>query len=172
MLPLILATLFVASCATGLPPLISEPAADDPGLLAAQKEGDAYVGRQVRWGGTIATIENKESETWVEIVARALRRYGQPYESDKSIGRFIARVNGFLDPAIFSAGRQITISGKLEKSVIRPIGEFTYLYPVVDVDSYYLWETPKDIVIYEPMPPWHYDPWLGYPYFYRHPLWR
>lgn len=164
-------TMLLVGCATGLPPDIADPPPNNPTLHDAQSKSEEFVGRAVRWGGTIASVQNKENETWIEVVARNLRRYGQPYESDATQGRFIARVGRFLDPAVYSDGRQITVAGLLEKPVLQPIGEFTYLYPVVNAATVHLWEPQREVIIYEPFPPWYYDPWYGHPYWYRYPPW-
>ena len=36
------------------------------------------------WGGTIASVENRKDETWLEIVARELGSSGRPRETDRS----------------------------------------------------------------------------------------
>lgn len=155
----------LAGCASTLPEAIRTPPPNSPAVNVARESGEQVVGAQIRWGGTIARIENKESETWIEIVDKELRRNGQPLETDRSKGRFIARIVGFLDPVIYEKGRQITVAGVLEKPVVSRIGEFTYLFPVVKVDNHYLWEIKPEVVYHEPLPYWYYDPWFPY----RHP---
>lgn len=161
----------LCACTYNVPTAISTPPPENPSVGEVRERGDAMVGRRVRWGGTIAAVTNKESDTWIEIVDRELRRNGQPLESDNSSGRFIARVPGFLDPAIYEKGRQITIAGTLDKPTISAIGEFSYLFPVVVVDSYQLWEPTPETFYIEPLPYWYYRPIHpgSYPYF--HPYW-
>jgi outer membrane lipoprotein len=161
-------------CASNIPVNISTAPAGNPTLESVRENSEQYVGTQVRWGGTIARVENKETETWVEIVTRELRKSGQPIASDETKGRFIARINGFLDPAVYEEGRQLTVAGTLEEAVSSRIGQFTYLYPVVRVETFYLWEKEPDDIQYVPAPPWYYDPWYPYrhPYYwYRPPYW-
>lgn len=161
----LMAILLLASCTSTLPQALRVPPPNNPSVNIARERGEQMVGTAVRWGGTVARIENKETETWIEIVDKELRRNGQPMDTDQSRGRFIGRVPGFLDPVIYEKGRQITVAGLLEKPVVSRIGEFTYLFPVVKVDSHYLWETKPEVVYYEPLPYWYYDPWFPY----RHP---
>lgn len=161
----LLLVLVLTGCASSIPQVIRIAPSNSPSLSVAREAAEQVVGTPVRWGGTIARIENKETETWIEVVDKELRKGGQPMDTDKSQGRFIARVVGFLDPAIYEKGRQITVSGSLEKPVVSRIGEFTYLFPVVKVDTHYLWEAKPDVVYYEPLPYWYYDPWFPY----RHP---
>ena len=159
------------ACAYNVPTAISIPPPENPSVGEVRERGEAMIGRRVRWGGTIATVTNKEADTWIEIVDRELRRSGQPLESDTSSGRFIARVPGFLDPAIYDKGRQVTVAGILDKPTISTIGEFSYLFPVVAVDSYQLWEPTPETFYMEPLPYWYYHPIHpgSYPYF--HPYW-
>jgi len=162
-------SLLLAGCASQVPRTVSEPAPSK--LSVAQARADqGPLGAPVRWGGTIAKVENHKTETWMEIVERPLDNNGRPRQLDQSGGRFLARINGFLDPAIYTPGRPITAAGLLQENITRPIGDYTYTFPVVKVTSFYLWpplsERVYDDPWYDPWYPWHYpfyDPW--YPYF-------
>ncbi|MET0080896.1 MAG: Slp family lipoprotein, partial [Candidatus Thiodiazotropha lotti] len=64
----------------------------------------------------------------------------------------------------------ITVVGRLQEMVEKPVGEYPYSYPQVKVRSYHLW--PKQIdtsyqhrYFYDPF----YDPFY-YPYWRRHPI--
>ena len=87
----------------------------------------------VRWGGAIASVENRRDETWIEIVER-------PLNTDKSAGRFLARVDGFLDPAVRV--------------------EHVYLWPLPSRAARHYYRSPY---WYDPWYPW------GYPHPYRRP---
>jgi outer membrane lipoprotein len=132
-----------------------------PTLAAVRANPDLFIGRKVHWGGRIVQVENRRNETLIELVAQPLTTGGQPRDSGISEGRFIARLAGFVDPAIYAAGRQLTVTGKLEAAIERPIGEYPYRFPVVTAESYRLWEerrTPE--VIYYPDPFWYpRSPW-------------
>ena len=75
----------------------------------------------------------------MEIVSRALNDVARPIDSDQSQGRFLARFEGFLDPAIYSKGRDVTVVGTLNGQQTRTINGYQYRYPMVDVESYDLW---------------------------------
>ncbi len=163
--------LLAGGCATTLPEAIDRPV-QPVGLLQAQQEAGAWVGRTVRWGGTIAKVENRAEETWVEVVARRLDSGARPVVEDRSDGRFLARVSGFLDPAIYAPGRLFTVVGTLERPVTRTIGDYPYRFPVVRVDGYQLWEPlpeprayPYPYGWYDPWYPWR-RPWLHDPYWW------
>ena len=166
---LALAALSVTSGCAQMPAALNTPV-DAVGVAEAYAHPDAVTGKRVRWGGTIAAVENRKSETWVEVVARDLQRDGRPEESDRSQGRFLAQVQGFLDPAIYTKGRVLTVVGRFDGQLQRAIGEYAYRYPVVKVEAYHLWEPLPDLRRYDYYDPfWYYDPWF-YPYHY--PYWR
>lgn len=151
----------LGACSTA-PKTIRTPVAGPP-VLAAVQNVDRYVGERVRWGGTIAEVENRLTETWIQVVARRLRRGGRPIESSATTGRFLAKVPGFLDPEQYQRGREITVVGTLIKGVTRNIGEYPYQFPVVQVEDLYLWE---------PLP--EYDPYFHSPFFwdpFYYPWW-
>jgi outer membrane lipoprotein len=167
------ALLIIGGCPSPLPNLIREAPPEDPSLEAVRGNISRYEGTYVRWGGTIAGIQNKKEFTELEIVARALDKQGRPQATDESPGRFLARVDGFLEPAIYRSGREVTIYGLVEKGMEGEIGEHPYLFPVVRVETYYLWET-REIAHYYAYPHFYYHPYYFHPfgfYPFRYPFW-
>ncbi len=163
-------SLLLAACASQVPRAVSEPPPHSPSIAEA-RANQGPAGAQVRWGGTIAKVENRKTETWIEIVERPLDDNGRPRQVDQSGGRFLARADGFLDPAIYSTGRQVTVAGTLQEVITRPIGDYTYTFPVVKAATLYLWpplpKAARHDPWYDPWYPWHdpfYDPW--YPWHY------
>lgn len=155
-----------------------DPIQDDefkgPTLQAVRSADDTQSFRhtRVRWGGNIARVENRRDDTWIEIVQHNLKESGRPRSDAASEGRFIARIGGFLDPAIYAAGRQITVVGPLTDSVQRKIGEYPYQFPVVTAEQYRLWEEreePEVILYADPFwDPWFWPrPWYYAPYYRR-----
>ena len=162
---LVISTLLTA-CASQIPRPVRETPVG-PNIDVVRGNVQQYLGTQVRWGGSIVAVENRPADTLLEIVARPLQAYGRPAEQGESTGRFLAHYNGFLDPTIYTKGRSITIVGKLTGEEQRPIDKYTYVFPVVAVEHYYLWEPLPRVPAYPP--PYFYDPWSPYPYPYQ---WR
>lgn len=159
----------LTGCATGVPPAIRARPAPDLSLTTVREQPSAHEGARVRWGGTIAAVENRADETWVEVVARELDRYGRPRVTDRSEGRFLARLAGFLDPAVYAVDRELTVAGVVTGETTRTIGQFSYRYPIIKADAAQLWERlPQrgDYYYYDPF--WPY-PWWYYPYPYHYP---
>ncbi|MFA9462022.1 Slp family lipoprotein [Thiohalorhabdus methylotrophus] len=168
--------LFLAACATNIPEPIREPETGGPSLAEVRSDPEAHRGARVRWGGRIVQVGNNPETTSIQVVGKPLETDGRPEEGDTSEGRFIARIEGFLDPAVYSPGRLITITGSFEKIVKRKIEEYEYRFPLVDTAGHYLWakEEPQTRrryhdPWYDPWP-WYYDPWYPYrsPYY---PYW-
>lgn len=119
----------------------------------------------MRWGGTIASVQNRADATWIEIVERELGAYGRPLETDRSEGRFLARFDGYLDASIYKVDRPITIFGVVKGQVSGFIGDYSYNFPLVHVASHYLWRE------HDPYADYRYrDPYWDYPYWY-YPYW-
>jgi len=130
--------LLAAGCAS-VPPQIKVPPLGDPSISSVQKDAESHRGELVRWGGSIVAIENKQDHTLVIVVAKELGSSGRPQGSDYSPGRFIARVEGFLDPGVYKTDREATVYGAIEGHLMRKIGDKSYEYPVVKAETVYLW---------------------------------
>lgn len=163
---LVIALPFVlAGCAT-LPRTLRVPGVTSFTVSQA-RQGVVPAGVKVRWGGTIASVRNGKVRTWIEIVEQPLSGNGRPRRTDRSEGRFLARFNGFLDPAIYTAGRKITVVGDVTHAVTGTIGAYSYKFPVVKVTSFHLWRPlPKRRYVANPNPFW-VSPWYpwGYPFY-------
>lgn len=159
--PLLLVCMLFTACASQVPPAIRTPIAGAPDVKSARAADAELIGKRVRWGGVIARVENRKQDTLLELVDRPLGRSGRPVEGDDSGGRFIARIPGFLDPSTYAKQREMTVTGVLAASVTRSVGDFPYRYPVVDVDTYYLWAKPLPPQYPYYYDPFWYDPWYG-----------
>ncbi len=169
----VLLLVLLTGCASMPEPLRDGPEhGPDPAQVRAASA--QYMGMAVRWGGMIARVDNGPAESVVEIVARPLSGSGRPRETDQTAGRFLARITGFIDPAVYATGREFTLVGTIEGTERRNIGEHPYTYPVVRATGHYLWPA-RPALTQEPFyhPPFHrwpyyYDPWYPYgPYPYR-----
>jgi len=173
----LLTALLLGGCASQVPLVIREAPADSPSLEQVRGEDtDGYFGKQVRFGGTIISTDNREDVTWLTVLGQPLYGDGKPEYTDDSAGRFIALVPEFLDPKVYAADRRVTVTGTLVRTEAGKVGEYAYTYPVVEATAWYLW--PKDVAPYHGYDPgyydpwwydsWHYRPWRyrGYPYGY------
>lgn len=100
-----------------------------------------YNGKSVVFGGTIIDVENLEGITVMEIVQEGLNSQLKPVEEDVSAGRFLVKFDRFMDPAIFTKGKRITVAGVVTGTETRPLGKVNYRYPVIEPKEHYLWES-------------------------------
>lgn len=149
----------LAACATAPAPLRGEFSA-----LSPDAARDAGVREHVRWGGVIAAVEPGSDRTCFQVVGRELDTYARPRQSDSSAGRFIACRSGFYDPQVFAEGREVTVTGRVDGSETRLIGEYSYAHPRVAADVIYLWPERREVYTR------YRDPWYPYPYY--HPFYR
>ncbi|PKN81345.1 MAG: hypothetical protein CVU51_14230 [Deltaproteobacteria bacterium HGW-Deltaproteobacteria-1] len=126
------------------------------------KAPDACKGSTVLWGGVIVETIARSNDTLIIVRETQLDFQKRPRNTDRSAGRFIIRHQGFLDPAIYSRGREVTVIGMLDGKEERPVGDLLYSYPVMEARSLKLWEPWTDS-------PYYYDPWYRDPFLYPWP---
>jgi outer membrane lipoprotein len=160
---LVLAAAIVLGGCTSVPEVVKTAPPGDVHVGEVRNDPTRFVGTVVRWGGSVEAVRNERDATLIEVVARSLDSSGRPRDEDKSEGRFLAKVAGFLDPAIYAQGREVTVRGQVTGVHEDKIGDFHYLYPIVTVEHLHLW-APRP----PPLPPYpYYDPFWwgpGYPW--------
>jgi outer membrane lipoprotein len=111
---------------------------------------EGYIGKVLVIGGKI--IETNPQGNYTEIIVLQLPLsfdYSPSSMVDASKGRFILKVDGFLDPEIYFSGRKITVAGEVLGSETRRVGDTDYRYPVLKSLGIKLWEpTPENIYVH------------------------
>lgn len=164
--------MFLSACSSQIPPDIRQSYDGGPELAQVRANPDAYLSQGLRWGGVILATENREDTSRLTIVGFPLNDSGRPSIASTSPGRFIAVMNAFLEPLVYSRDREITVTGKLAKTEISKVGEFDYEYPVIDVEAFYLWPPRPKTIDYNP--PYYrpffnpYYPFHTWPYYRPH----
>ncbi len=69
---------------------------------------------------------------------------------------------------MYSRDREITVIGQLLRTETFDVGEFSYEYPVIQVQHYFIWPVKEEPVYVDYPPYWWYDPWYPY-YSYPYP---
>lgn len=121
---------------------------------------DKNKGEPVRWGGIIASVENKKDVTVVEVVQLPILPYGRPNVAQDSLGRYRVYVDDFLDPVVYQPGRSITFVGNITGSETGAIGEHTYFYPTLKASNHELWSDIEQIDVSG-----FNSPYFGFPYY-------
>ncbi len=120
----------------GVAPDLTPPAA-----LAGM---EAARGQRVQWGGLVIQTATLADGTEVEVLAYPLAGSGRPRTEQPPLGRFLARAEGFLDPAEVAPGRFLTVVGSVAGTREGRVGEAAYTYPVVQLEQSHLWPLSHD----------------------------
>ncbi|ADK84867.1 outer membrane lipoprotein Slp [Desulfarculus baarsii DSM 2075] len=169
---LLLAALGLSACGpTFLPQQIQAELSPDLSLDQVLAQPDAFKGKTVLWGGRVIKTINKPQGTVVEVVQLPLDQNGQPQDVDKSHGRFIVSLPQFLDPAIYAAGREVSVAGQVVGVEELPLGEIKYTYALLRGKVVHLWpKRPVNVRFDDPMPPLYPGPpamyWYWSPYMW------
>ena len=110
---------------------------------------DVTEGQRARWGGYIATIENREDTTVLDIVNLKLGSSTRPIKDDETLGRFRVYIDGYLDPNIYQQGRLITTLGRTGQAETVLVGEHPLLQPTLQAKEIHLW--PKETLQNRPV---------------------
>lgn len=164
-----IAVLSVTACTT-IPEQIQGTYAE----ISPARVEPAVFGSAVRWGGSIIDARNDETSTCFEVLSRNLDKYLRPRLEDQTAGRFIACKEGFYDPEVFARGREVTVTGHIRNIEVQQVDEFSYRYPVIDVDNLVLWEVRQEVMVIDhPYDPFYYPYyWGGPPYGGYYPYYR
>lgn len=162
---IILLALILPSCAHVISESIRAEALQGVSFLEIARDPEKFTGKMVILGGEIIASRNLKEGTEIEILQKPLDRNGKPTEADISEGRFLILHPGYLDTAIYSRGRSITVAGIIKGKKTLPLGEIEYTYPVLEPKELHLWEkkVEKYYIYYEPL--WY--PYWYWPYPYR-----
>ncbi|MFB0520309.1 MAG: Slp family lipoprotein [Desulfatiglandales bacterium] len=152
--------LFASGCAPVISKELRTQVAREITFTEVRKNPDLYKGKLVLWGGVIIGAKNVKEGTLLEVLQTPTDRRGRPKDVDQSGGRFMALYDGYLDVAIYSQGREVTVAGEITGKKVLPLAEITYQYPLIAIKEIHLIKEEK----YYPYPYWWYPPWWYYPY--------
>jgi outer membrane lipoprotein len=163
----LIAIVLLSACASRMPAELSSVTASSLRLADVKRDVDEYENERVLWGGTIIVVENDEDETRIQILEKPLSGNAKPKEYSDSEGRFLMRTTEFLDPAIYTQGRKISVAGTIKGEIERQVGNRAVTMPILNAESHYLWPETEPMHYYYPYPYLYY----GYPY-YRYSRYR
>lgn len=137
--PLILisALLLISACSS----MDSLPASGNRSITPDQvsRHRSSPDSTPMQWGGVIVSQENLKHSTELQIIAYPLTRRGQPDTDEPPVGRFIAVSQGYLESVDYARGRQVTVSGKIDRLREGKVGQADYLFPVMLTQEIRLW---------------------------------
>ncbi len=172
---LLFGAVLAASC-TPIAPEIRRQVDESLTYQTVQQNPDQFIGKTVIWGGVVVQAVNRANGTDLIVRQTELDFEEKPKDLDRSAGRFIVRSPGFLDPAIYQAGREVTVGGEIAGREVQNVGGIQYSYPVIKAKQIHLWERPLPVSPYYYPYPYYWDPfwgpYWGYPYRWYYPYRR
>lgn len=160
----VLALFFLSSCSLIPTPLKVE----DDVVLVPYSEANTNIDAMARWGGKIANIAIEADYTVLDVVQMDLGTTTRPKNKNESAGRFKVYYKGLLDPLIYKKGKNVTALGTIKEPITGNIGELVYNFPVLVVESVYLWDDIKNVsrvVGYDPFySPYYHSRFYGRSY--------
>lgn len=121
-----------------------------------REDPDSFLNKTVLWGGVIIQTTVHQDGSYIKVLETRLNSYKEPKETRKSGGRFIVYNRGFLDPAIYKNGTRITVIGKIIGKENLPIGDISYMYPVIEAKNIHIWKPEPRYWDYPYPPPYPY----------------
>lgn len=134
-----LLVLFVMGCAPVISQDVLREVEKDLPFQAVLRNPDGCKGKTILLGGSIIETTPLPGKTRMTVLQCPLGFRNKPSMDALSEGRFIIEATGFLDPVVYSAGRQVTVAGILDGKEVLPLGEINYTYPIVASRELYLW---------------------------------
>lgn len=135
-------------------------------MEAAKTAATTPVGQIGRWGGQIVGVTNLADKTRIEILSKPLGDTTRPRDTDRNHGRFAAYFPGFLEPALYAQGREITVLGRIGAMESGQVGESDYRFTTLEAQSHKLWPKRVPVVYSEPdvfiVPGFGFYPWIHY----------
>jgi outer membrane lipoprotein len=133
-------TVLIEGCTVPLSKQVREQAAKDLSFAEVISDPSAYQGKTVIWGGFVSRMAAHDDLTDIYIREAPLDFRGKPRDSQSSGGLFIARTPKRPDPEKFKAGNSITLAGEITGEKLGTYEGEPYVYPVLDMIEFYLWE--------------------------------
>jgi outer membrane lipoprotein len=157
------ALLLMVGCASVVPGELRKEVDRSISFEELRINPDAYVGRTVLLGGEVVDTKNLPDQTELEVLELPLDASDAPIDADESGGRFLVSYSGYLDPAVYSGGRYVTVVGEVLGAESLKIGGAEHQAPVLSGRFLHLW--PKGFRYHEPSYYGPYDYPYGYPYY-------
>jgi outer membrane lipoprotein len=160
-----LAALLGAGCSHALSPAVRQQIDTTLSLTQLRTSPEAYKDRIVMLGGEILSTSNLPEGTLLEVLQKPLDATDRPLATDRTEGRFMALCEEYLDPAIYSKGRLVTLAGRVLGTRTNTVGEIPYVYPLLACLEVYLWPLRPDTRTVYPYDYW----WPWYPAYWWRP---
>ncbi len=155
--------LFILSGCSSLPQTMRGNNFVEIPLTATTQQPTNYLNTNLRWGGTIINVSNKENGSRIYALYYPLVHSGRPETSNQSEGRFAINSTEFLDPAIYNEGAEFTVTGLFSGHIEQKIDQKTISIPLLKLKDIHVWPVRQQNEEY-------FYPYPHYPIY--HPFYR
>jgi len=138
-----------------VPPSIAPPQASEITVTRARVEN--LVGRNVRWGGEVASVTPTERKTCIEVIDRPLAHDGKPLHTGQTDSRFLACTPQFYPRGLYE-GQDVTMTGTLEPPARGALDGLEHRYSRVAIVTLNFWPQPSASVVDHDGPRWKQPP--------------
>lgn len=108
-------------------------------MTPAQYVNKPQKNTPVRWTGFVASVENHEQHSCLNVVGKVADSHGKPSRTIRiGTGRFVACKAQFLDPELFNK-KPVTVTGQAKKVIQKTVGKHKLSQPLVDAQVIYVW---------------------------------
>lgn len=146
----------VLGCTSGISKQARSQVTFSDSFKVLQADPGKYMGETVLLGGKILKTDVTSDSSEITVLELSLSQQGRPIDRAKSGGRYLVRSNQFLDPAIYKKDTLLTVVGKISGEEDRKIGDFDYIYPILEEIEIKLW--PPE---YQAAPRFHFGFGIG-----------
>ena len=168
---LLITLTFLSACAPVISKALLQQVDTTITFKSVFEKPENYLNEMVLWGGVIVSTRNLKEGTLLEILQKPLGFGNEPEAGDNSEGRFLALSDGYLDSAVYSKDRKVTLAGLVKGRRVQLLDEIEYAYPLIAIKEIYLWpQWPERPEFY--YGPYYYDPFYYDPFPYGYPGWR
>lgn len=120
-----------------------------------------FIGKILKAGGEVLSAKRFSDRTEIMVLQIPLNEDSIPVsDRTRSLGRFIANQETFLDPATVPSGTRLTIIGEITGQTTVRVDEEEQVYPVLAIKALHVWPA---------VPPGYYSrtgyPWRPGPYW-------
>ncbi len=119
-------------CAAKIPREVTSRVTYKGDFKTLQASPQRFKGEFAILGGAVISVENREKGSVMTVLQYPLDSDFRPQTEKNTGGRFRVVSDQFLDPAVYQPGTLVTAAGEIEGGETRPIGDYRYVYPVIN----------------------------------------
>jgi outer membrane lipoprotein len=132
-------TLALCGCSGGMSRQVRDEAVELERFAQLSENPSDYKGNTVILGGEIIETRNQPEGTTILFLQRRLGWGRVPWKGSESEGRFMVRFGDFRDPALYTAGRLVTVAGRVVGAETELVDQAPYSYVLLEGREIRIW---------------------------------